>query len=332
MDFKIDFTPLIQGFVDGIKKLVESWVSALPNMIIDWIAEQVMKFWNGIWSSGFNLLATPFGLTIDFPPTVILSSQFGKIAYSITLLALALLALRIMWANLSGQGGMLGDAVNGVLFGMFLAGSATLIVGQAYVLVGIASDAWGRFDYRPSFEPHTLLSIGPSLVLGIFTLLVLIFYGWKLMVRAAYRVMLLAFLTPIAPAAGALWAIPQLRWVSVLYWVTWGGWLAGGFLAIGAVSLAVQLALFSEENGLWRLVGTVALMQLAYDLMGMLPKGAIGGIQVGSPFSSMIRAAGGFAMGAVAGGAAAGAAASGASGGGGAVGALPSGSPGGYGY
>lgn len=345
MDLKIDFGPLVQGFLDGIKQMVEDWISALPDMILGWIADQVMRLWQGIWFSGINVLATPFDLTIDFPPASVLGHALGTLTYSITLLAVALLALRILWGNITGRGGMLQDAVNGVLFGVFLAGTSTLIVGQAFLLVGIASDAIGRLDYRPSFEPHTLLSIGPDLVLGLFTLAVMIVYGWRLMVRGAYRVVLLMFLAPFAPVAGALWAIPQVRWVSILYWVTLGGWLAGGFLAIGAVSLAVQLAVFGNAaGGLLTLVFGVALLQLAYDLMAILPKGAGGGIQVGSPFGALLGMAGGFAMGAVAGGAAAGATAGGGAagasggggggglGGGGAVAALSSGETAGYGY
>jgi len=339
MDIKIDFSGLAQAIIDGIRSLVESWLSALPQMIVDWIADQMMKLWNGIWFSNFNLLATPFALTIDFPPYMVLSHQLGMVAYSIAALSVALLAMRILWSNISGSGSMRSDAVNGVLFGVFLASLAALIVGQAFTLVGIASDAIGRQDYRPSFDPHSLLTIGPDLVLGLFAIVVLIVYGWRLMVRGAYRVVLIGFLAPFAPVCSALWAIPQLRWISILYWVTWGGWMAGGFLAIGAVSLAVQLALFGGEGLLLKLVFGVALLQLAYDLMSILSRGAAGGIQVGSPFGAMLGMAGAWTMGAVAGGAAG--AAAGGAGGGGAVGSTGIGNGGaaaaiaepvGYGY
>jgi hypothetical protein len=341
MDISIDFTPMIQGFLDGIKRLVEDWVSSLPGIILGWLADQIMVIWNGIWDSGANMLATPFDLTIDFPPYTVLGHQLGIVAYSITALSVAVLGLRILWGNMSGRGGFLGDAVNGVLFSVFLAGTAALIVGQAFLFVGIASDAFGRLDYRPSFDPHTLLSIGPDLFLGAITLVVLLVYGWRLLVRGAYRTLLIGFLAPFAPVAGALWGIPQVRWVSVLYWVTFGGWLAGGFLAIGAVSLAVQLAIFSGAPALLKLVFGVALVQLAYDLMSILPRGATGGIQIGSPFGAVMSAIG---MGAVAGGAAAAAGGASASGGTGAsgggslgtssaVGALPAGGEmAGYGY
>jgi len=129
MDIKIDFSGLAQAIIDGIRSLVESWLSALPQMIVDWIADQMMKLWNGIWFSNFNLLATPFALTIDFPPYMVLSQQLGMVVYSIFALSVALLALRMLWSNISGSGSIRSDAVNGVLFGVILASIAGLIVG-----------------------------------------------------------------------------------------------------------------------------------------------------------------------------------------------------------
>jgi hypothetical protein len=317
---------IVNGLLDGLRTMVQDWAAGLPEVMLGGVRETISRFWHALWGSGANLLATPFALTIDFGPARILGRELTTTVYAITVLAVALLGLRIIWRTLSNKGGALDDAVNGVLFGAFLSGLSTLIVGQAFLLTGLASDAIGRIDYRPAFEPHTLLSIGPDILFGIVTLVVMIIYGWKLMVRAAYRIVLLMILGPFAPVAGILWAIPQTRWVSILYWVTLGGWLAGGFLAIGVISLAVQLGTIGNTSGLLSLIFGVALVQVAHDLMAILPKGA-GSMSVGSPFSLIT----GVTVGSAAVGAAAGIAGAGAVGGA-TAGALPAGDASGYGY
>jgi hypothetical protein len=185
-----------------------------------------------------------------------------------------------------------------------MASVSAFIVAEAFWLCGLASDALGRMSYKPGFDPQTLLSLGPSLFLGAFTLGVMLVYGWKLMVRAAYRIVLLMFMAPFAPVAGACWAIPQLRFVTVWYWHTLGGWLAGGALAIAAVSLGVQLATVGNTNAILSLIFSVALIQVAYDLMNVFTGGA-GSMNVSSPLGTIFRvAATAGAVGAVAGGAA----------------------------
>ena len=329
-----DIGRLVEGIVNGFREGLNAWSQEILINILNTINEGIAVVWNGIWDSGANLLATPFALTIDFGPAKLLGVELFLVIYGILMLSVVLLGVRNMWRVMSGGGGALSDAVNGVLLGAMLATASTLIIAQAFMLTGLASDWVGRLDYRPALDAQNLLTIGPSLVLGLFTLVVMIVYGWKLMVRAAYRIVLLMFLTPWAPAASALWAIPQTKWIATLYWVTVGGWLAGGALAIGAISLGVQLAL-NNTNGVLALIFGVALVQIAHDLMAILPKGALGGISVGSPFGAAFSAVLGGAAGGAIGGAVGGSAGGfgGASGGGGVVaGALPSGDEPGFGY
>lgn len=295
---------IVNGILNGLQNVLITWTLSLPKLILDGIQSMVTNLWNAIWGSGFNLLATPFNLTIDFPPAQLLGNNLIVLVYSIAFISVVLLALRMLWRTLTGSGGVMHDAIDGVLYGVLLSSVSSLIVGQAFLLLALASDAIGRINYAPSFQPQTLLTIGPDFFLGVFALIVMVVYGWRLWLRAAYRIVLLMFLAPFAPIAGILWAIPQLRWVAVLYWVMFGGWLAGGFLAIGAVSLAAQFGSMGGSTIILQLIFGVALIQVAYDLMAILPKGAVGGIQVGSPFSGLLAGAAGGAVVAAATGAA----------------------------
>lgn len=299
---------IVNGILDGLSHTLTTWVNTLLDSLTSALRGSIVSFWTLLWSSSWNLLGTPDNLTIGFRPASILRIELISVVYSITFLAIVLLAIRALWRTMSGRGGTFAELIDGILLGALLSGLSTIILSQAFSLTQLASDAIGRIEYAPAFDPQTLLTLGPNLFIGAFIILVMLIYGWKLMVRAAYRLVLLMFLTPFAPVAGILWAIPQLRWVAVLYWVTMGGWLAGGILAIGAISLGIQLAVIG--NGVWiiQLVFGVALVQLAYDLMGILPKNALGGISVGSPFGALL---GLFGVGAV-GVAATGAAATGA--------------------
>lgn len=330
-DIHIDLGPIVDGVVNGLRQVLTDLVNQIPNMMLKAINSGLSDLWNGLWDSGANLLATPFALTVDFPPARFLGANLFILIYSIALLSVILLGLRSIWASMTGTQHFASDALNGVLMGIMLATSGAFIIATAFMLTGFASDAIGRLSYRPVMDPQSLLTVGPNFILAALTFVIMFIYGWKMFVRAAYRLTLLMFATPFAPVASALWGIPQLRWVASFYWKLMGGWLVGGFLAIGAVSLGVQIA-FGGSNAVLGLIFGVALMQLAHDLMAILTPGG-GGMSVGSPFGSMLNAAGGAAaVAAVGGAAAAGMAATSASSMASVAGALPSGDSGGYGY
>lgn len=306
---------IVHGLLNGLGEVLNNFAGGLWVNFINALGDGINQLWQSIWGSGANLLATPFALTVDYPPARLLGAELAMIVYGVTSLAIVLLALRNLWRSFSGGNSSINDAFSGVLVGIMLAGAATLIISQAYLLTGLASDEIGQFNYVPAFDAHALISIGPAFVVTVVTILLMMIYGFRLMLRAAYRIVLLMFLTPFAPIAGILWAIPQLRWVSTLYFVTIGGWLAGGFLAIGAISLGVQIAAFESGGSFLVLVFGIALVQLAYDLLAILPRAAFGAIntnQLHLGFSGAAVGAAAVAAGA-AGAGATGAAAAGAS-------------------
>jgi hypothetical protein len=279
MNFPSDFQALAEAIVQALIDGLQKWLSPIPETFLHWLGDQITLLWNDIWNSGANLLDTPFDLTLNYPPAQMLGHNLALMVWAITSLAIVLLGLRNLWYSFTGNS-FLHDSANGLLIGILLAGGSTIIVGQAYALTALASNAIGRFNYVPAFEPKSLLDLGPSFVVSLFTLTVMMIYGWKLMLRAAYRIVLLMFLTPFAPVAGILYGIPQTRWIATAYYITLGGWLAGGFLAIGAISLGVQIVGFST-GGLLVLIFGVALVQLAYDLMVIIPRWAFGQFRPG---------------------------------------------------
>lgn len=270
---------IVNGILDGFQTILITWTQSLPKLFADALNEDIRKAWNDIWSSGANLFATPPELTIAFLPGVQLWLGTQTLVYGIIVIAIALLALRNILRTITGHGGTLDDAVNGILLGSLLAGASFMLMTLAFQMTRLASDAFGRFSYAPTMPS----SNNPSIALGIVTLIVIFVYSFRLWIRAAYRLVLVMFLAPFAPIAGALWAIPQTKWITVLYFVTMGGWLAGGFLALGALSLGVQLATIGNTNGIVSLIFGVGLVQLAYDLMGLLPKAFTGQPATGGP-------------------------------------------------
>jgi len=343
----IDIGGLAQAIVNALITSVTNLVSPLPQHFVEWLAIQFNNFGVTLWSSGVYLLATPEDITENYLPAVHLGNALHVFVPAIGGVAVILLGCRVIWRSIAGGASVLDDMFNGVLFGFILASASWIVLSGAYDMVVAASKAFSDIDYSSNFDPRhfdgigDITNIGASFIVSIVAIVVMIFYGWKLMVRSAYRLVLLMFLTPFAPVASALIAIPQTRWVARAYWITVAGWLVGGFLAIGAISLGLQIAVH-QLGGLFTLVYSVALVQLAYDLMVILPAWGFGNLTVALPHANnsaltgataaVVGAATGAGVGAaVAGGAGAAAGASGALGTAG-VGALSSGFALGPGY
>lgn len=295
---KIDIGGIVSGIVQGFQVVLQGWADQLPQRIYDSATDPLVNLWEGIWHSGINIFATPLELTKDYPPAQTLFGGLVLLVPSIGLIAIVLLCLRNLWGIASGTSSMRYEAVNGILLGLMMSSASTLVIIIGFALTVQASDAIGHIDYAPALEPKNLLTNQvPFNLMGIFTFFIMLYYGWKLICRGAYRVVLLMFSTPFSPIAGALLAIPQARWISVRYYVMWGGWLAGGFFAVAAISLGMQLAVFHNQ-GLQSLVFGVALLQLAYDLMSWLAGGPGGGNapRIGMPTALAAGAAGGAAV------------------------------------
>ena len=323
----IDFSGFVEGIVNGIREVLTGWANQLPEQVQPYIVQGISSVWDDFWHSGANILATPFELTNGFPPAIRLGADLDHVIPGITALAVALLGFRILWRIMQGKSGNVQeDLFSSVLLGVVLSGVSVTILIAGFSLARVAADSFGRFNYLPSMGSQAAMH---NFVFWVITLVLMMFYGWRLFVRGAYRIVLLMFLAPFAPVAGILVAIPQVRWVAMLYWVTMGGWLAGGALALGALSLGLQLATIGNTNPLVSLIFGVALMQLAHDLMAWLPRSFTGSGFNGSP--SWSDAGGAFripAVGAVMAGAAAAPAAAAT-----VAGALPAaGDTGGYGY
>lgn len=271
---------IVNGVVNGIHDLLFSWGDSLPARIQPAIAQGLTNLWDDVWHSGVNIMATPQELTLLFPPAIHLGAEMVVMLGGIAAVAVVLLLLRILWNTMRGKGAVTDDMLSSILLGTILATASWSILLVGFALTSRLSDAFGRFNYAPSMLTQAALG---NFVFWAVTIGVMLFYGWRLFVRAAYRIVLLMFLSPFAPVASMLIAIPQTRWIAVLYWVTIGGWLAGGALALGALSMGVQLATIGNNNPVVSLIFAVALMQLAHDLMALLPKAFSGVALHGSP-------------------------------------------------
>ena len=313
----IDLGAFAQAIANAIVQSVQHLLSPVPVAFMTWVSGNVATLWDAFWTSGANLLATPLDLTENYMPAIELGGSMVVIVPAITVLAAALLGLRHMWQSMSGGGKatVQDDLFHGILLAILLSGTSLMVLHQAFELTWLASNTFGHFDFAPDFNPKSLLDIEETFLITAVTVIAMLFYGWKLMVRAAYRIVLLMFMTPFAPIASIMWAIPQTRWIAQAYWVTIGGWLAGGVLAMAAVSLGAQIAL--HEFGILGLFFGIALLQLAHDVMIWLPQWTGYG-RINFPTANLnwlaLFTAGGAAA-AAAGGAAAGGAASAAAGG-----------------
>jgi len=295
----IDIGGLVEGIVNGFREILTGWANDLPGQAATQSEPFIRQAWQQFWFSGVNVFGTPLELTWGFPAGQHLGRELFAIVPAIAALAVSLWCLRTAWGVITGNGNAVADAFGNVMFGIFVAMISTSLVGLAFLAVIEASAAIGNINYAPSiFSPGAFANFA----FWIVAILVMLWYGWRLFVRGAYRIVLLMFLAPWAPLAGILFSIPQTRWAARLYFVNLGGWLVGGFLAVAALSMGVQLATIGNTNPMVSIVFGAALMTLAHDLMGWLPSafsnspGGFGNPNGGGPVSVPVVAAAGAAV------------------------------------
>ena len=112
--------------------------------------------------------------------------------------------------------------------------------------------------------------------------IILIFFGVRLLLKAAWRVMFLVVLLPFGLLACALYAIPACRWLFSWWAKVWGGMLLAQIPSVMALSIGAQL--FAHGSGIGAFVFSIAALQLATDLYSLIPFGHIG--HQGSPMGS----------------------------------------------
>lgn len=281
----IDLGGLAQAIVNALISGLQSLLAPLPEQFAIWLSDQLNEFWLGIWHSGANLFGTPLGLTIDYPPSVDLSVALGALVPAIAVLAAAVLGLRTIWNSMAAKPDHLRtDLTHNLFLGLFLASASVILLRQAFQLAQIATDAFGLFNYRPDFDPHDITNFTTDFLITVVGVILMIIFGFRLMLRGAYRLVLLMACTPFAPVASIMWAFPSLRWIASRYWITVGGWLVGGVLAVAIVSLGVQITADERGGGgVLALFFPVALVMLAHDVMVWIPQWGTGRVDISRP-------------------------------------------------
>jgi hypothetical protein len=123
---------------------------------------------------------------------------------------------------------------------------------------------------------------GPNPIVQGVLLIVLIFFGLRLLFRCCWRIVVLAVLLPVGMAACALYAIPGTRWLFSWWGRTWGGLLLAQIPSVLALNIGVQL--FAHGSGLMAFMFSIAAMQVACDVYTILPFGHLG--HEGSPLGA----------------------------------------------
>lgn len=253
------------------------WTQLVPQLVglfFDAIAkvfgDTLHGAFDGLWSSGLNVVGhTDPAMTWGFGPVANQIASVQSAARAVLLFALVLLGLKSMLGGIvNSHRHTLDEFVNGVLMSVILVAAFPLVIPQLIELTNTATAVVGKADLTRYVQTGGV----DNPLFQVVLFVILLFFGVRLLVKAVWRVMFLAVLLPIGMAACALYAIPQTRWLLTWWARTWGGMLLAQIPSVMALSIGVQLFAFGG-SGLATFVYSIAALQLATDLYGLIPFG-----------------------------------------------------------
>ena len=255
IDWQTLIPELVQYFFDGIGKFLN---------------DSLHTAFDGLWSSGADVVGqTDLAMTWGFGPVHDQVVALQGAARAILVFALIMLGLRGMLASIAPkQPDMLAELINGVLAAVILIAAFPLLIPQIIELTNQAASAIGKADLSGYVSSG---QVSDPLIQGVL-FIILLFFALRLLMRAVWRIGFLAVLLPVGMLACALYALPQTRWLLGWWARLWGGMLLAQVPSVMALTIGAQL--FARGSGLGAFVYSIAFLQLATDLYGLIPFGS----------------------------------------------------------
>lgn len=267
------------GGVININFPTVDWANLIPQLV-GYFFDAIGKFltdtlhtaFDGLWGSGANVIGrTDLAMTWGFAPVHDQVLVIQSAARAVLILALIVLGLRGMLSSIvPRQPNLLAEFINGILGATIMVAAFPLIVPQLIEFTNQAASAVGRADLAGYLSTE---GISNPLIQGVL-FVILLFFAIRLLIRAVWRIGFLAVLLPVGMAACALYGLPQTRWVLAWWARAWGGMLLAQIPSVMALSIGAQL--FAHGSGLGAFVYSIAFLQLATDLYGLIPFGTSG--------------------------------------------------------
>lgn len=273
--------------------LIPTLVGFFFSAIGDWLQKSLHSAFDGLWSGGGNVVGqTDLAMTWSFGPVAAQIHDVENGARAILLFAVVLLGLKAMLGGIvTRHHDALGEAVDGILVSIILVAAFPVFIPLAIGLVNQAAKAVAGGAAISTYMGASG-GIDDPLIGGVL-LVILFFFGVRLLIKAVWRIGFLAVLLPVGVAACALYAIPSTRWLLSWWARLWGGMLLAQIPSVFALSIG--LGLFASGSGVGPFVYSIAFLQLATDLYSLIPFGGVG--SSGAPWGSLPSRAAALAVG-----------------------------------
>lgn len=289
--------PVLAQAAPGDRPVIDfptpDWSSLMPQLfgfMTDaaghWLQGAMHKTFDGLWNGDHNVIAsTPLDLTWNLGP---IHAQVGDVqtaARAILVFALILLGLRgILSSVVPQQPHMLAEFINGLVGAIILLAAFPLLVPMAIGAVNAAAGGIANGAFMQGFVAAG--GSAPDPMVGGILFVILLYFGVRLLIKCAWRIMFLAVLLPVGVLACALYAIPETRWILSWWARAWGGMLLAQIPSVLALSIALG-SFVGGGGGIGSFVWSIAAMQLATELYSIIPFGN-SGERGGSPFAAAL--------------------------------------------
>jgi hypothetical protein len=244
-----------------IPTIVPLFFSAIGTYLMQ-LTQRIMGEVNG---SGVNILTrTPPEWTYRLGPLHDLSASGADGLYGVISLAIVLAGFALLGRQFFGWGWTLGEHAARIALACLLTTGCLRMVAWS---IDLENSIAGGIGSAPIPSPGDLGSVDP--LVGAIVAIVWIVLLARLLIRMAYRLLMIDLLILIGPLAMLTWAVPQSQWVARRWISLWVTWLGGQILVVAILKLGSLLA--NPFGGSWAgMILGIGVLLIATDATRLL--------------------------------------------------------------
>ncbi len=245
--------------------IIPSIVPLFFNALGTYLMQQAQMLLDALSGDGINILThTPPEWTYQLGPLHDFAASGLDATYGVISLALVLAGFALLGRQFFGWSWTLGEHAARIALAVIFASGFFRLAQWSIDLVNAVDAAIGA---APIPSPNTGTEVNP-LVMAVLMLIWIVLVA-RLLIRMAYRLLIIDVLFIFGPIAMLTWAIPQSQWIARRWMLLWVSWLIGQPLVVACLKLGSILA--NPFGGSWpgMLLG-IGVLLLAHDVVDLI--------------------------------------------------------------
>jgi hypothetical protein len=248
------------------------WGSIIPQIVplffvaigtyLNTLTQQIMGQVSG---SGIDILTrTPPEWTYQLGPLHDLSASGADGLYGVISLAIVLAGFALLGRQFFGWSWSLGQHATRIAMACIFTTGCLRLIGWSIDLENSIAAGIGSAQIPSPGDVGTADPLVGAIVMIVWLVLLA-----RLLIRMAYRLLMIDILILVGPIAMLTWAIPQSQWVAKRWIGLWVTWLGGQILVVAVLRLGALLA--NPFGGSWAgMILGIGVLLIATDATRLL--------------------------------------------------------------